>query len=122
MGLMMLNHVIIGFNFLYQTDTVVAMLIASMIIVNMYPLVGCCSHIFLNTISPHVIGQLDKLLSEAQTLDGVLEIRNEKFHNIALFNTNIKKGKANKNELLLFGSLDVRVRRDADQQLVLAHV
>jgi len=120
--LMIANYVIIEFNTSYKTDTIVAILIASMIIVIMSPLVACCSHIFYNTISPRVIGQLDKLLSEAQTLDGVLEIRNEKFHTIALFDTNIKKGKINKNELLLFGSLDVRVRRDADQQLVLAHV
>lgn len=120
--LMIANYVIIEFNTSYKADTIVAILIASMIIVIMCPLVACCSHIFLNTISPHEIGQLDKLLSEAQTLDGVLEIRNEKFHTIALFDTNIKKRKVNKNELLLFGSLDVRVRRDADQQLVLAHV
>lgn len=51
---------------------------------------------------------LDKALREASTLDGVLELRNEHFWTIGFGS--------------LVGSLYVRVRRDASEQLVLAHV
>lgn len=55
-----------------------------------------------------MIGQLDKLLREVSTLDGVLEVRNEHFWTLG-FGT-------------LVGSVHVRIRRDANEQLVLAHV
>ena len=48
--------------------------------------------------------------------DGVLEIRKEKFHAIALSADHKSYG------LMLFGSIDVRIRRDANPQMVLAHV
>lgn len=51
---------------------------------------------------------LDKALREASTLEGVLELRNEHFWTIGFG--------------VLVGSLYVRVRRDASDQLVLAHV
>lgn len=47
-------------------------------------------------------------LREASTLDGVLEFRDEHFWTLSFG--------------VLAGSLHVRVRRDADEQLVLAHV
>jgi hypothetical protein len=51
---------------------------------------------------------LVKSLREASTLDGVLEFRNEHFWTMSFG--------------VLAGSLHVRIRRDADEQLVLAHV
>uniref|UniRef100_A0A8C1I0X1 Solute carrier family 30 member 6 n=1 Tax=Cyprinus carpio carpio TaxID=630221 RepID=A0A8C1I0X1_CYPCA len=63
---------------------------------------------FLQTTPSHVIGQLDKLLREVSTLDGVLEVRNEHFWTIGFGS--------------LAGSVHVRIRRDADEQMVLAHV
>ncbi|XP_070182227.1 zinc transporter 6-like, partial [Littorina saxatilis] len=60
------------------------------------------------TTPSHILSQLDKLLREASTLDGVLEFRHEHFWTLS-FGT-------------LAGSVQVRVRRDADEQLVLAHV
>ena len=39
------------------------------------------------TIPPHVIGQLDKCLREASTLDGVLEFRHEHFWTVRSLST-----------------------------------
>lgn len=47
-------------------------------------------------------------MSEASTIDGVLELRSAHFWQLD-FTT-------------MAGTIDVRVRRDADEQLVLAHV
>ena len=55
--------------------------------------------------------------------DGVLEIRNERFHAISLSsksNTNLRSHSSF--GLMLVGSMIVRVRRDANEQMVLAHV
>ena len=52
--------------------------------------------------------RFDLSLREASTLDGVLEFRDEHFWTLSFG--------------VLAGSLHVRVRRDADEQLVLAHV
>lgn len=68
----------------------------------------CLGKILLQTTPSHLITQLDKLLREASTLDGVLEFRDEHFWTLSFG--------------VLAGSLHVRVRRDADEQLVLAHV
>lgn len=62
----------------------------------------------LKTTPPHVIGQLDKLLREVSTLDGVLEVRNEHFWTLGFDS--------------MAGSVHVRIRRDANEQMVLAHV
>uniref|UniRef100_A0A3B3UFF4 Solute carrier family 30 member 6 n=1 Tax=Poecilia latipinna TaxID=48699 RepID=A0A3B3UFF4_9TELE len=61
-----------------------------------------------STTPSHIIGQLDKLLREVSTLDGVLEVRNEHFWTVGFGS--------------LAGSAHVRIRRDANEQLVLAHV
>jgi len=102
-------------SFIYA-DVCGGLTIATLIICSMWPLATCSGRILLNTLPAYVIGQLDKLLSEAQTLDGVLEIRKEKFHAIALSADHKSYG------LMLFGSIDVRIRRDANPQMVLAHV
>ncbi|XP_064602001.1 zinc transporter 6-A-like [Liolophura sinensis] len=92
----------------HVADTWAAMSIAFMILGTMFPMSVYTGKILLQTTPAHVIGQLDKLLREATTLDGVLEFRHEHFWTLS-FGT-------------LAGSVQVRVRRDADEQLVLAHV
>ena len=76
-------------------------------------LTGCLLLLFsgkilLQTTPSYLVTALDKALREASTLEGVLELRNEHFWTVG-FGT-------------LVGSLYVRVRRDASEQLVLAHV
>jgi len=116
-----LANLLIEIDSFYFADTIAALLIAATIIGCVWPLATCSGLVLLNTIPPYVIGQLDKLLSEAQTLDGVLEIRNEKIHTVALSR---KQGSKDVNSfgLILCGRIDVRVRRDSDVQMVLAHV
>lgn len=92
----------------HSADSMAAMVIAFMTFGTMFPMAAYSGKILLQTMPSHVIGQLDKCLREAGTLDGVLEFRNEHFWTLAF-------GK-------MAGSLHVRVRRDADEQMVLAHV
>ncbi|XP_013398754.1 zinc transporter 6-A-like isoform X1 [Lingula anatina] len=93
----------------YQAaDTWAAMCISVMTFGTMFPMAVYSGMILLQTTPTYVIGQLDKCLREASTLDGVLEFRNEHFWTLSF-------GK-------LAGSLHVRIRRDAQEQLVLAHV
>ncbi|CAF1112720.1 unnamed protein product [Rotaria magnacalcarata] len=89
-------------------DTLASLLIAFMTFGTMVPMAIYSGKILLQTTPSHMIGQLDKCLHEASRLDGVLELRNEHFWALS-FGT-------------LVGSLHVRCRRDADEQLVLAHV
>ncbi|KAG7280295.1 hypothetical protein CRUP_026836 [Coryphaenoides rupestris] len=73
----------------------------------MYPMSLYSGKVLLQTTPSHVIGQLDKLLREVSTLEGVLEVRNEHFWTVGFGS--------------LAGSAHVRIRRDANEQLVLAH-
>ncbi|KAK3580009.1 hypothetical protein CHS0354_001670 [Potamilus streckersoni] len=92
----------------FSADTFAAISIAVMMCGTMFPMSVYTGKILLQTSPSHILGQLDKLLREASTLDGVLEFRNENFWTLSFG--------------VLAGSLQVRVRRDADEQLVLAHV
>ncbi|XP_077200338.1 zinc transporter 6 isoform X3 [Paroedura picta] len=92
----------------FAVDTASAVAIALMTFGTMYPMSVYSGKVLLQTTPPHVIGQLDKLLREVSTLDGVLEVRNEHFWTLG-FGT-------------LAGSVHVRIRRDANEQMVLAHV
>ena len=74
----------------------------------MHPMSMYTGRILLQTTPTHVVPQLDRCLREALTIDGVLEFKNEHFWTVSF-------GK-------LAGSLTVRVRRNADEQLVLAHI
>lgn len=106
--------VVFGAYFLIQlgsettVDIYAGVLIALMTISTMLPLAIYTGKILLQTTPSHLITQLDKSLREASTLDGVLEFRDEHFWTVSLG--------------VLAGSLHVRIRRDADEQLVLAHV
>lgn len=92
----------------YIMDTYAAITIAIMTIGTMLPFAVYTGKILLQTTPSHLLTQLDKSLREASTLDGVLEFRDEHFWTLSFG--------------VLAGSLHVRVRRDADEQLVLAHV
>ena len=89
-------------------DTVAAAIISFMMFVTMLPLSVYSGKILVQTTPSHVVGQLEKSLREVSTLDGVLEFRREHFWTIGFNN--------------LCGSVQVRVRRDANEQMVLAHV
>ncbi|XP_068597065.1 zinc transporter 6 [Brachionichthys hirsutus] len=102
------TYVLIEINNYDVVDTVSAVAIALMTFGTMYPMSVYSGKVLLQTTPSHVIGQLDKLLREVSTLDGVLEVRNEHFWTVG-FGT-------------LAGSAHVRIRRDANEQLVLAHV
>lgn len=89
-------------------DVYAAFFIATTTIGTMSPFAIFTGKILLQTTPSHLITQIDKLLREASTLDGVLEFRYEHFWTISFG--------------VLAGSVHVRIRRDADEQLVLAHV
>lgn len=101
-------YVLIDMRNYHSIDTWAAIWIALMTMGTMVPMSVYSGKILLQTTPSHLIGQLDKCLREASTLDGVLEFRNEHFWTLSF-------GK-------MAGSVHVRVRRDADEQMVLAHV
>ena len=70
------------------------------------------------------MAQLDKCLHEALTLDGVLEFRNENFWVLGPSSVKEINGSSLKklSGAVLAGNLHVRIRRDANEQVVLSHV
>ncbi|KAM9726513.1 zinc transporter 6 isoform 2-T2 [Menidia menidia] len=102
------TYLLIEINNYTAVDTASAVAIALMTFGTMYPMSVYSGRVLLQTTPAHVIGQLDKLLREVSTLDGVLEVRNEHFWTLGFGS--------------LAGSVQVRTRRDAPEQLVLAHV
>ncbi|XP_074642837.1 zinc transporter 6-A-like isoform X2 [Tubulanus polymorphus] len=105
---LVLAHFVIDVYNYHLADSVAALSIAIMTCGTMFPMASYSGKILLQTTPSHMIGQLDKCLREASTLDGVLEFRHEHFWTLSF-------GK-------LAGSLHVRIRRDANEQMVLAHV
>uniref|UniRef100_A0A8C6UVA3 Solute carrier family 30 member 6 n=1 Tax=Neogobius melanostomus TaxID=47308 RepID=A0A8C6UVA3_9GOBI len=103
-----ITYMLIEINNYNAVDTASAAAIALMTFGTMYPMSVYSGKVLLQTTPSHVIGQLDKLLREVSTLDGVLEVRNEHFWTVGFGS--------------LAGSAHVRIRRDANEQLVLAHV
>uniref|UniRef100_H2L9S6 Solute carrier family 30 member 6 n=1 Tax=Oryzias latipes TaxID=8090 RepID=H2L9S6_ORYLA len=103
-----ITYMLIEINNFHAVDTASAVAIALMTFGTMYPMSVYSGKVLLQTTPSHVIGQLDKLLREISTLDGVLELRNEHFWTVGFGS--------------LAGSAHVRIRRDANEQLVLAHV
>ncbi|KAM3606204.1 uncharacterized protein V6R79_012442 [Siganus canaliculatus] len=103
-----ITYMLIEINDYNAVDTASAVAIALMTFGTMYPMSVYSGKVLLQTTPSHVIGQLDKLLREVSTLDGVLEVRNEHFWTVGFGS--------------LAGSAHVRIRRDANEQLVLAHV
>lgn len=103
-----ITHILIDTKSYFSSDTLAAMMIAVMTCGTMFPMAVYTGKILLQTTPAHMLGQLDKVLREASTLDGVLEFREEHFWTLSFGS--------------LAGSVQVRVRRDANEQLVLAHV
>ncbi|XP_036080321.1 zinc transporter 6 isoform X4 [Rousettus aegyptiacus] len=103
-----ITYMLIEINNYFAIDTASAIAIALMTFGTMYPMSVYSGKVLLQTTPPHVIGQLDKLIREVSTLDGVLEVRNEHFWTLGFGS--------------LAGSVHVRIRRDANEQMVLAHV
>ncbi|XP_054455766.1 zinc transporter 6-like [Anoplopoma fimbria] len=103
-----ITYMLIEINNYNAVDTASAVAIALMTFGTMYPMSVYSGKVLLQTTPSPVIGQLDKLLREVSTLEGVLEVRNEHFWTVGFGS--------------LAGSAHVRIRRDANEQLVLAHV
>ncbi|KAF3707910.1 Zinc transporter 6 [Channa argus] len=103
-----ITYMLIEINNYNAVDTASAVAIALMTFGTMYPMSVYSGKVLLQTTPSHIIGQLDKLLREVSTLDGVLEVRNEHFWTVGFGS--------------LAGSAHVRIRRYANEQLVLAHV
>ncbi|CAH8610264.1 unnamed protein product [Dicrocoelium dendriticum] len=91
-----------------SVDTIGGLIISLMLFGTMMPMMLYSGRILLQTVPSHLVGPLDKAFREASTTDGVLELRNEHVWSLGFGN--------------LVGSLYVRVRQDANEQLVLAHV
>jgi len=103
-----LAQCIMQFKGYYTADTISALFIAILVWITMFPMCMYAGLILLQTTPSHIMSQLDKCLREATTLDGVLEFRNEHFWTLSFG--------------ILAGSIHVRVRRDANEQLVLSHL
>ncbi|KAK8396935.1 hypothetical protein O3P69_005137 [Scylla paramamosain] len=117
------DHLILQIYNYQQADNVAALVIALLTIATMFPLCLCSATILLQTTPPSTFTQLDKCLREALTLDGVLEFRHEKFWALGVEDPS-HRTTANRHPsgFMLTGSLHVRIRRDANEQKVLAHV
>lgn len=89
-------------------DTFFGSMLSLLLILTVMPLSSFTGKTLLQTTPAHMIGHLDKCLREASTMEGVLEFRNEHFWTLGY------------NDLV--GSIHVRVRRDANEQVVLSHL
>ncbi|XP_048586509.1 zinc transporter 6 isoform X3 [Nematostella vectensis] len=98
----------VDYNKSFIADSLCAMVMTSIIWATMLPLSVYSGQALLQTCPVDIMSQIDKCLREASTLDGVLEFRNEHFWTVSF-------GR-------MAGSLHVRIRRDANEQMVLAHV
>src|SRR5690606_17295180 len=86
-------------------DSVATIVLSFAVFSTMYPLTYYTGMILLQTTPSHVHNQIDRCMSEATTVDGVLELKNSHFWQLD-FNQ-------------IAGTVDVRIRRDADEQIVL---
>ncbi|XP_048505350.1 zinc transporter 6-A-like isoform X3 [Athalia rosae] len=92
----------------HVADTAAALALVALATASMLPLAFYTASIILQKL-PHYMGeQLDKCLREALNIDGVLEFRNERFWTQSF-------GK-------LAGTVQVRIRRDANESHVLERV
>ncbi|KAG8230995.1 hypothetical protein J437_LFUL010011 [Ladona fulva] len=107
-GALFLTNLLVEMKNCHVMDSLAAMAIASMTCATLFPMSVYSGKVLLQTTPSHVVGQLDKCLRETLTIDGVLEFRNEHFWTLSF-------GK-------LAGSLHLRIRREANEQLVLAQV
>lgn len=120
----LIDHLILQMYNYQAADSVAALVIAILTITTMFPLCVCSASILLQTTPVSVFAQLDKCLREALTLDGVLEFRHENFWTLGVESPSCKASQSCKDPsgFILTGSLHVRIRRDANEQMVLAHI
>lgn len=85
-------------------DAAATLALSFVVFTTMMPLSTFTGRILLQTTPPHIQNQIDRFISEASTVEGVLELINCHFWQLD-FNT-------------IVGTVDVRVRRDADEQVV----
>ena len=78
-GLVLLSDLLLDLDNSHSVDTWAGIVFSFVFFGTMFPMSAYAGKILLQTIPPHVIGQLDKCLREASTLDGVLEFRHEHF-------------------------------------------
>ncbi|XP_069184008.1 zinc transporter 6 [Procambarus clarkii] len=118
------DHLILQMYNYQAADSVAALIIAILTITTMFPLCVCSASILLQTTPVSIFAQLDKCLREALTLDGVLEFRHETFWTLGVESPRCRVSQLCKDPsgFILTGSLHVRIRRDANEQMVLAHV
>ncbi|CAI4231111.1 unnamed protein product [Auanema sp. JU1783] len=90
------------------SDPVCCLILSIAVFSTMYPLSTYTGMILLQTAPPHLLNQLDRAISEASIIDGILEIRAGHFWQLDFSQ--------------LIGTIDARVRRDADEQRVLTLV
>ncbi|KAL9953096.1 hypothetical protein ACROYT_G040456 [Oculina patagonica] len=107
-ALVLTTDALINYNGSFIADSFCAIVTAVMMWATMLPLSIYSGQILLQTCPTEIMSQIDKCLREASTLDGVLEFRDEHFWTVSF-------GR-------MAGSLHVRIRRDASEQMVLAHV
>ena len=86
-------------------DSIAALVLSFTVFSTMMPLSTYTGRILLQTTPPHVQNQIDKCISEASTVEGVLELKNAHFWQLDFSS--------------IAGTVDVRVRRDANEQFVL---
>lgn len=89
-------------------DAVSAVLLALASFSTMMPLSTYTGLILLQTVPAHVRNQIDRCVSEARTVEGVLELRETHFWQVDFSQ--------------IAGSVDVRIRKDANEQVILASV
>lgn len=89
-------------------DPVATIVLSAGVFSTTMPLSSYTGKILLQTTSPHILNQIDRCISEASTVEGVLELKSAQFWQLDFSQ--------------IAGSVDVRVRRDANDQMVLALV
>ncbi|GIY29763.1 zinc transporter 6-A [Caerostris extrusa] len=107
-GILVLTTFLIDIFNYYSADAIAGICISFLICLTMSPLCAYSGKILLQGTPPHVKDLLDKCLREVSTLDGVLEFRNEHFWLLGFDK--------------IVGTIHVRIRRDANEQVVLSHL
>eukprot|EP00041_Stephanoeca_diplocostata_P004720 m.49260 g.49260 ORF g.49260 m.49260 type:complete len:366 (+) comp15310_c0_seq1:188-1285(+) len=108
-GLLILSSIALEITPVATTvDTISAMSIAGFLGIAAVPTLTSSARVLLQSVPLDVISKIEKCIREMSTFEGVLGFQNEYFWLI--------------HEGQVAGSLCVRVRRDANEQMVLAHV
>ncbi|GFX48575.1 zinc transporter 6-A [Trichonephila clavipes] len=107
-GILILTTFLVDIFDYHSADAIAGIFISFLICLTMYPLSAYSGKILLQGTPPHVKDLLDKCLREVSTLDGVLEFRNEHFWLLGFDK--------------IVGTIHVRIRRDANEQIVLSHL